>query len=52
MPDQEGGGLGGFGEETGDIALRVRGGQRQNRRPAGRRSSEGRNEPKDDAELE
>ena len=32
--------------------LLERGGQRQNRRPSGRRSSEGRNEPKNDAELE
>ncbi len=52
VADQEGGGLGGLGEKAGDAALLERGNQRQNRRPSGRRSCQGRNEPKDDAELE
>lgn len=52
VANEEGGGLGGLGEEAGDGALLVLGRQRQNRRPSGRRSSQGRYEPKDDAELE
>jgi len=52
VPDSEGRGLGRLGEALGDVGFGERGGQRQNRRPSGRRSSEGRNEAKDDAELE
>jgi hypothetical protein len=52
VQDSEGRGLGRLGEESCDVGFGVRGGQRQNRRPSGRRSSEGRNEAKDDAELE
>jgi len=52
VPDQEGGSLGGLGEKASDGAFLERGFQRQNRRPSGRRSCQGRYEPKDDAELE
>jgi len=52
VPKQERGGLRRLGEKPGNAVLLERRDQRQNRRPSGRRSSEGRNEAKDDAELE
>jgi hypothetical protein len=52
VPDLEADGLVGFREEAADLRGFGRGGQRQNRRTAGRRSCQGRNEAEDDAELE
>jgi len=52
MTDLEGGRLRRLREEGGDAGFLESGGQRQNRRPSGRRSSQSGYEPEDDAELE
>ena len=52
MADAEADGLVGLREQAADLGLRGRGGQRQDRRPSGRRSGQGRDEAEDDAELE
>ncbi len=52
VTDQEAGRFGRLGEKAGDGAFLERRCQRQNRRPSGRRSCQGRYEPKNDAELE
>ena len=52
MPDLEARRFGRLGEKARDLVLVEGRGQRQNRRPSGRRSSQGGNQAKDDAELE
>ncbi len=52
VPDLEDRSLRRLGEALGHVGRLESGGQRQNRRPTGRRAGEGRNEPEDDAELE
>ena len=52
MADLERDRLAGLVEEPPDFGLVVGGGQRQNSRPAGRRSSQSGDEPEHDAELE
>lgn len=52
MADAEADGFVRLGEQTTDLGFFGRGSQRQNRRPSGRRSGQGRNEAEDDAEFE
>jgi hypothetical protein len=52
VADLERDGLAGLGEPAPDLAFVGGGNQRQNRRPSGRRSSQGGDQTEDDAELE
>src|SRR5262249_27628570 len=52
VPQPEGDGLVGFREKVTDLRFLFGGLQRQKRRPSGRRSGQGRDELKDDVELE
>ena len=52
MPEPKGNRFARLFEKPAHVPLVLRGGQRQNRRPTGRRSSQSGNETEDDVELE